>query len=149
MAAADAVSVVPEPSAVVVKLTVGASLTSVIVTICCVLVPVSALTGVPKFKTIKTDQYARIWLRWNKEFETISITDDFTAVAGKTVIIGNTAEGISTVIATPNGEQYSHTAMAVSLQTVINGENIVRLDTATFLEYVTAGILALIIILGR
>jgi len=102
---------------------------------------------VPKFKTIKTDQYARIWLRWNKEFETISITDDFSAVAGKTVIIGNTAEGISTVIATPNGEQYSHTAMAVSLQTVINGENIVRLDTATFLEYVAAGVLAIIIIL--
>ena len=102
---------------------------------------------VPKFKTIKTDQYARIWLRWNKEFETISITDDFTAVAGKTVIIGNTAEGISTVIATPNGEQYSHSAMAVSLQTVINGENIVRLDTATFLEYVAAGILAIILIL--
>ena len=102
---------------------------------------------VPKFKTIKTDQYARIWLRWNKEFETISITDDFKSVAGKTVIIGNTAEGISTVIATPNGEQYSHTAMAVSLQTVINGENIVRLDTATFLEYLAAGVLALIIIL--
>ena len=102
---------------------------------------------VPKFKTIKTDQYARIWLRWNKEFETISITDNFSSVAGKTVIIGNTAEGISTIIATPNGEQYSHTAMAVSLQTVINGENIVRLDTATFLEYVAAGVLAIIIIL--
>ena len=107
---------------------------------------VIALRG-PKFKTIKTDQYARIWLRWNKEFETISITDDFSAVAGKTVIIGNTAQGISTIIATPNGEQYSHTAMAVSLQTVINGENIVRLDTATFLEYVAAGVLAIIIIL--
>ena len=102
---------------------------------------------VPKFKTIKTDQYARIWLRWNKEFPTISITDDFKSVAGKTVIIGNTAQGISTIIATPNGEQYSHTAMAVSLQTVINGENIVRLDTATFLEYVAAGVLAIIIIL--
>ena len=102
---------------------------------------------VPKFKTIKTDQYARIWLRWNKEFPTISITDDFKSVAGKTVIIGNTAEGISTIIATPNGEQYSHTAMAVSLQTVINGENIVRLDTATFLEYVAAGVLAVLIIL--
>ena len=102
---------------------------------------------VPKFKTIKTDQYARIWLRWNKEFPTISITDDFKSVAGKTVIIGNTAEGISTIIATPNGEQYSHTTMAVSLQTVINGENIVRLDTATFLEYVAAGVLAVIIIL--
>ena len=102
---------------------------------------------VPKFKTIKTDQHARIWLRWNKEFPTISITDDFSSVAGKTVIIGNTAEGISTIIATPNGEQYSHTAMAVSLQTVINGENIVRLDTATFLEYVAAGVFAVIIIL--
>jgi len=102
---------------------------------------------VPKFKTIKTDQYARIWLRWNKQFETISITDDFTSVAGKTVILGNTAQGISTIIATPNGEQYSHTAMAVSLQTVLNGENIVRLDTATFLEYVAAGVLAVIIIL--
>jgi adenylate cyclase len=102
---------------------------------------------VPKFKTVKTDQYARIWLRWNKQFETISITDDFTSVAGKTVIIGNTAQGISTIIATPNGEQYSHTAMAVSLQTVLNGENIVRIDTATFLEYVAAGVLAVIIIL--
>jgi len=101
---------------------------------------------VPKFKTVNTDQYARIWLRWNKEFEKISITDDFTSVAGKTVIIGNTAEGIGTIIATPRGEQYSHTAMAVSLQTVLNGENIVRLDTATFLEYVAAGVLALIII---
>ena len=102
---------------------------------------------VPKFKTIKTDQYARIWLRWNKEFPTLSITDDFRSVSGKTVIIGNTAQGISTIIATPNGEQYSHIAMAVSLQTVINGENIVRLDTATFLEYVAAGVLAIIIIL--
>jgi len=102
---------------------------------------------VPKFKTVKTDQYARIWLRWNKQFKTISITDDFASVAGKTVIIGNTAQGISTIIATPNGEQYSHTAMAVSLQTVLNGENIVRFDTATFLEYVAAGVLAVIIIL--
>ncbi len=102
---------------------------------------------VPKFKTIKTDQYARIWLRWNKDFPTLSITDDFSLVSGKTVIIGNTAQGISTIIATPNGEQYSHIAMAVSLQTVINGENIVRLDTATFLEYVAAGVLAVIIIL--
>jgi len=102
---------------------------------------------VPKFKTIKTDQYARIWLRWNKQFETVSVTGDLSVVQGKTVILGNTAEGISTIIATPNGEAYSHTAMAVSLQTVINGENIVRLDTATFLEYVAAGVLAFVIIL--
>ena len=102
---------------------------------------------VPKFKTVKTDPYARIWLRWNKQFETVSVTEDLSTVEGKTVILGITAEGIGGVVATPNGEAYSHMPIAVSLQTVINGDNIVRLDTATFLEYVAAGVLALIIIL--
>ena len=103
---------------------------------------------VPKFKTIKTDANARIWLRWNKQFETVSAAEfDIEQVRGKTVILGITAEGIGGVIATPNGEAYSHMPIAVSLQTVINGENIVRLDTATFLEYVAAGVLAVIIIL--
>ena len=103
---------------------------------------------VPKFKTIKTDANARIWLRWNKQFETVSAAEfNIEQVRGKTVILGITAEGIGGVIATPNGEAYSHMPIAVSLQTVINGENIVRLDTATFLEYVAAGVLAIIIIL--
>ena len=103
---------------------------------------------VPKFKTVKTDPYARIWLRWNKQFETVSATEfNIEQVRGKTVILGITAEGIGGVVATPNGEAYSHMPIAVSLQTVINGENIVRLDTATFLEYVAAGVLAIIIIL--
>ena len=102
---------------------------------------------VPKFKTVKTDAYARIWLRWNKQFETVSVTEDLSIVEGKTVILGITAEGIGGVVATPNGEAYSHMPIAVSLQTVLNGENIVRMDTATFLEYVAAGVLAVIIIL--
>ena len=103
---------------------------------------------IPKFKTIDTDANARIWLRWNKQFETVSAVDDFKTLQGKTVIIGITAEGIGGVIATPNGEQYAHMTTATSLQTIINGDNIVRYDYATFVEYITAGVVALILILA-
>ena len=56
---------------------------------------------------IKTDPNGQIWLRWNKQFERISVVDKFDIVQGKTVILGITAEGIGLVIATPNGERYS------------------------------------------
>jgi adenylate cyclase len=102
---------------------------------------------IPKYKTIQTDANARIWLRWNKEFLRVSATDDFKSLSGKTVIVGITAEGLGGVIATPNGEAYSHTAIATGLQTIINGDNIVRLDYATFLEYTSAAIIAFILIL--
>ena len=64
---------------------------------------------VPGFPTIKTDANARIWLRWNKEYETISAADMyFTKFAGKTVIIGMSAEGLGGIIATPIGERYAY-----------------------------------------
>ena len=103
---------------------------------------------VPKYKTIDTDAHARIWLRWNKEFITVSATDDFAQLKGKTVIVGITAEGLAAVIATPNGEAHAHTATAVALQTVINGDNIVRYDYATFVEYISAAVIAFILILS-
>ena len=103
---------------------------------------------VPKYQTIQTDANARIWLRWNKEFETISVADDFGNLNGKTVIIGITAEGLGGVIATPNGEAYAHTAIAIGLQTIINGDTIVRYDYATFVEYISAAIIAFILILS-
>jgi adenylate cyclase len=102
---------------------------------------------VPKYKTIQTDANARIWLRWNKEFVRVSATDDFKSLNGKTVIVGITAEGLGGVIATPRGEAYSHTAIAVGLQTVVNGDTIVRFDYATFLEYIGAIIIAFILII--
>ena len=103
---------------------------------------------IPKYQTIKTDANARIWLRWNKQFETVSATDDFAQLKGKVVIVGITAEGLGGVIATPNGEAYAHLTTAVSLQTIINGDTIVRFDYATFLEYSTAAIIAFILILS-
>ena len=102
---------------------------------------------VPGYATIQTDANAQIWLRWNKQFESISLAEeDYSSLAGKTVIIGSTAEGIGSIIATPNGEVYSHELIGTSLQTIINGDNIVRFDYATFVEWAAAVIFGLIII---
>jgi len=88
-------------------------------------------------------------LRWNKEFESISLAeDDYTPLAGKTVIIGITAEGLSNIIATPNGEVYAHMLPATALQNIINGDTITRYDFATFAEWAAAVILGLLLILA-
>ena len=85
---------------------------------------------VPAYATINTDANARIWLRWNKEFKTISAaSQDFSEAAGTTVIIALTAEGLSSVIATPTGEKYDYVISANSLQTILDGETITRFDS--------------------
>ena len=84
---------------------------------------------VPAYATINTDANARIWLRWNKEFNTISAaSQDFSAAAGTTIIIALTAEGLSSIIATPTGEKYDYVISANSLQTILDGETIKRYD---------------------
>ena len=104
---------------------------------------------VPQYATIQTDANGQIWLRWNKEFESISLAeDDYTPLAGKTVIIGITAEGLSNIIATPNGEVYAHMLPATALQNIINGDTITRYDFATFAEWLAAVILGLLLILA-
>ena len=103
---------------------------------------------VPSYPTIKTDAFGRIWLRYNKEFPTLSAsTSDYTSLEGKIVIIGATAEGLSGVIATPKGEQYSYIPVAVSLQTILNGETLVRFAESTFLEWVAALMFGLLLVL--
>src|SRR6056300_950949 len=87
---------------------------------------------VPGFATINTDGNARIWLTWNKEYQTISLAEAgpgaFDELKGKTVIIAITAEGLGGVIATPTGSNYDYVAVASTLQTVIDGVNIERGD---------------------
>ena len=104
---------------------------------------------VPGFATIKTDANARIWLTWNKEYKTISLAEagpgSFDDLKGKTVIVAMTAEGLGGVIATPIGSQYDYVAIASTLQTVIDGVNITRVDF--LLELAFAFIAGLIIIL--
>lgn len=104
---------------------------------------------VPGYATIKTDPNAQIWLRWNKEFETVSAVDfeNYAKFNGKTVVIGITAEGLSNMIATPTGPAHAHIPTAITLQTVIDGDQIQRPDWAYTLELVLTAVLGLLIIL--
>ena len=103
---------------------------------------------VPGYSIIHTDPNARIWLHWNKEFETISASEsDFSKFKGRTVIIGTTAEGLGGIIATPIGEQYDYVLSASTLQTMIDGKQINRYDISLFLELVTSVLLGILVIL--
>ena len=103
---------------------------------------------VPSYPTIKTDSFGRIWLRYNTDFPTLSASaSDYTSLEGKTVIIGATAEGLSSIIATPKGEQYSYIPVATSLQTILNGKTLIRYAESTLLEWLAAIGLGLLLIL--
>ena len=103
---------------------------------------------VPGYPIIKTDPNGQIWLRWNKQFETISAaSDDLSIVAGRTVIIGSTAEGIGGIIATPNGPQYNYMPAAVTLQTVIDGDQIQRPFWALLAELTATGVIGFPLVL--
>ena len=105
---------------------------------------------VPKYKPIQTDPFGRIWLRWNKQFQTTSASgtiEDYKKFAGKWVIIALTAEGLANIVATPKGEMYSHMPVALTTQTMIDGDNLIRLPEATFYEFVTALGIGLLLIL--
>ena len=96
---------------------------------------------VPGFATIKTDQHARIWLTWNKSYPEVSIADLDTSeisLRGKTIIIGMKAEGLGGVIASPTGPQYDYVAVASTVQTVIDGINITRVDISWLIELTLA-----------
>ena len=108
---------------------------------------------VPGFATIETDANARIWLRHNKEYHTISMIDieeelNELLIFGKTVIVSPTAAGISNIIATPRGEQYSHYITASTLDTVLSGEQITRVDYLPLLELLAMVVWAVITILA-
>ena len=104
---------------------------------------------VPGFSTIKTDPNGRIWLRWNKEYDTISIADldQVGKFKGKTVIIAPTAEGLNSIVATPTGERYMYEITASTLSTVLDGKNITRVDISFLVEMVLAFIIGVVVIL--
>src|SRR6056300_423317 len=102
---------------------------------------------VPGFSPIKTDSNARIWLRWNKKYDTISASsNDFSQFAGRTVIIGMTAEGLGGIIATPTGEQYDYMLSASTLDTVLSGESVQRHNLSGFLELLAGFLIGLSVI---
>jgi len=106
---------------------------------------------VPGYPIIQTDPNGQIWLRWNKQFETVSLSNqDLSIVEGRTVIIGVTAEGIGGMIASPTGPQYNYMPAAVSLQTVIDGDQIQRPYWAFLAELTATFVLGIaLVLLGR
>jgi len=104
---------------------------------------------VPGYPIIKTDPNGQIWLRWNKQFNEISVVDEevFYMVEGKTVILGVTAEGIGGVIASPTGPQHNYIPAAVTLQTVIDGDQIQRPYWSNLVELMTTAILGIALVL--
>lgn len=107
---------------------------------------------VPGYPIIQTDSNARVWLRWNKQFETISAVEEehFYMLADKTVIIAPTADGIANIIASPKGGQYSYMPNAVALQNILDGDTISRPYWALLIEIgTTFSIGFLLVILGR
>ena len=103
---------------------------------------------VPGYPIVRTDPNGQIWLRWNKQFETISVADDdFSIVEGKTVIVGITAEGVGGLIASPLGPQYNYIPAAVTLQTVIDGDQIERPYWALLAELMTTAVLGIALVL--
>jgi adenylate cyclase len=104
---------------------------------------------VPGYPIVKTDPNGQIWLRWNKQFETISIADEefFYMLAGKTVILGATAEGLGGMIASPSGPQPNFMPAAVTLQTVLDGDQIERPYWALLAELTLTAVLGLLLVL--
>ena len=107
---------------------------------------------VPGYPIIQTDSNARVWLRWNKQFETISAVEEenFYMLADKTVIIAPIADGIANIIASPKGGQYSYMPNAVALQNILDGDTISRPYWALLIEIgTTFSVGFLLVILGR
>jgi adenylate cyclase len=103
---------------------------------------------IPGYPIVSTDPNAQIWLRWNKQFSTISAaSDDWSAVEGKTVIVGITADGIGGLIASPTGAQYNYIPAAVTLQTMMDGDQIQRPFWANLAEIGASAILTILLVL--
>ena len=81
---------------------------------------------VPSFSTVETDGLGRVWLSWNTTFE-----ED---VAGKIVLVGVTAAGVSPMVPTPIGLMHPHRVQAALFETLIKGTSPVRPDWALFAE---------------
>ena len=80
---------------------------------------------VPQFDTIKTDEYGRVFVNPNYQFQSYEIgADPLPDLSGKIAIVGVTAAGISNPVATPSGAQSPHQLQASLLETLLNGDSV-------------------------
>ena len=80
---------------------------------------------IPSFETIKTDEYGRVFINPNYQFQSYEIgAGPLPDLAGKIVILGVTAAGVSNPVATPSGAQHPHQLQASILETLIIGDSV-------------------------
>jgi adenylate cyclase len=82
---------------------------------------------IPPYTPIKTEYNGSIWLNTNYTFEEHTYgVGKLPDLRAKTVIIGLTASGLSSQLATPQGLFYPHQVQASALQTLLEGVSITR-----------------------
>jgi adenylate cyclase len=98
------------------------------------------------FPVINTDSNARVWINWNRDFSRISAKDYLQSdYSGLVHLVGVTAKGASTLVATPDGLKAPHEIQAAALSTLMYGSTIAR---PVYAEGIELGIIfiALIVI---
>ena len=98
---------------------------------------------------VTTDEHARIWLRWNKNFaryELSEISKKKVDLKGKVVVLGLGVEGLGSIIATPQGERWAHDIQAQTVQTLLDGDSPVRPAFARSVELLAIVLIALVLI---
>ncbi len=101
------------------------------------------------FDPIATDANSRIWLNYKYNFPTVSFSDkDWGVVEGKIVIMSPTAEGLSNIVATNLGTNYSHIVHATNLQMIIDENRLERKEEFYMHELITTASICSIIIIG-
>ncbi len=98
---------------------------------------------------VTTDEHARVWLRWNKQFERHELSDlskKKVNLKGKVVVLGLGVEGLGTVIATPRGEAWAHDIQAQTVQTLLDGDSPVRPAFARSVELLAIVLIAFVLI---
>jgi adenylate cyclase len=101
---------------------------------------------VPQYDTIKTDEYGRVFVNWNKTFRQYDIGDPLPDLQGKIVIVGVTAAGIQNPVPTPVGAQSPQYIQAALLQTMIDGSSVTIPFWMHLAEWVGFVVLGLLVI---
>ena len=103
---------------------------------------------IPSFETIKTDEYGRVFINPNYQFESYEIgAGPLPDLAGKIVILGVTAAGLSNPVATPSGAQYPHQLQASILETLIIGDSVSIPNWTQLVDLAALLVLALALIM--
>jgi len=102
---------------------------------------------IPSFETIKTDEYGRIFVNPNYQFQSFEIGDKaYPDLTGKIVIVGVTAAGIVNPVAMSTGSQNPHQVQASLLETLLNGDSVAIPEWAQFADLAAFVFLALALI---